>query len=173
MKCRKENDMLVKSIIKSVFRTRPSTKFKYNIEIMNWFNSHGYKKLAKIYNRKILYKFNSDIGPGVEIPFSTTFPHLVGIVIGRGVKINENVTILQNVTIGSSLNGSLNGSHKTMPTIDNNVMILAGAVLAGKITIGHHSIIAANAVVTRDVPPNSLVVGFNQIKPLPEKYEHK
>lgn len=83
------------------------------------------------------------------------------------------MTILQNVTIGSSLNGTRNGSHETMPTIEHNVMILAGAVLAGKITIGHNSIIAANAVVTTDIPPNSLVVGFNNIKAIPQKYNHK
>ena len=57
--------MLIKAMIISKFRARPSAKLKYNIEIMNWYYRRGYKKLAKLYNRKILYKFNSDIGPGV------------------------------------------------------------------------------------------------------------
>lgn len=169
--------MLVKTIIKSKLRVRPLRKLKFNIEIMNWFYHKGWKHIAKYYNRKILYKFSCDIGPGVQIDESLNLPHIVGIVIGRGVIIRENVIILQNVTLGSSLNETLNGSYKTingsyktMPTIEHNVMILSGAVVAGKVTVGHHSIVAANAVVTIDIPPYSLVVGFNQIKPLPEKY---
>lgn len=148
-----------------------SKKLKYYVEIMNWFHFKGYKHLAKYYERKIIYKFGCHIMAGVVLDSSTHLPHIVGIVIGRGVTLGENVSILQNVTLGSSIGENLHGSDTTMPTIENNVKIFSGAVVSGKITIGHHSFIGANAVVTKDVPPFSLVVGFNNIKPLPAKFK--
>lgn len=72
------------------------------------------------------------------------------------------VVVYQNVTIGRK---SIDCSDPKMtPTIEENVIIYPGAVIAGGITVGTNSIIAPNAVVTKDAPPNSLVVGFNGIK---------
>lgn len=164
--------MILSTIFKSIFRNRVSSKIKYFIEIMNWFHFKGYKHLARYYERKILYRFGCHIMPGVILDSTTHLPHIVGIVIGRGVKIGKNVSILQNVTLGSSIGENLQGSEDTMPTIEDNVKIFSGAVVSGKITIGQGSFIGANAVVTKDIPPLSLVVGFNIIKPLPDKFRH-
>ncbi|PMN94910.1 hypothetical protein BCT23_02440 [Enterovibrio norvegicus] len=165
--------MILNTFIKSIFRSRICKKLKCHIEIMNWFHFKGYKHLAKYYERKIIYKYGCHIMPGVVLDSSTHLPHIVGIVIGRGVIIGKNVSILQNVTLGSSIGENLRGSDKTMPTIEDNVKIFSGAVVSGKITIGRNSFIGANATVTKNIPPNSLVVGFNIIKPLPEKFKNK
>lgn len=77
--------------------------------------------------------------------------HPVGVVIGPGVKIGNYVKLYQNVTLGKK-----NGKF---PAIGNNVVIYAGAVVIGDVTIGDNSIIGANAVVLKDVPCNSVAVG--------------
>ncbi|HEX7116979.1 MAG TPA: serine acetyltransferase [Steroidobacter sp.] len=92
------------------------------------------------------------------------FPHPVGIVIGDQVRIGQNVRIYQNVTIGLLQNVS-GASESQYPTIEDEVYIYAGAVVLGGITIGARSIIGANALITRDVPPDSIAYGYNQIRP--------
>lgn len=87
-------------------------------------------------------------------------PHPVGIVIGDGVKVGHGVRIYQNVTIGR-LDSAASGRY---PTIGDEVTVYAGAVIAGEIRVGARSIIGANAVVTRDVPEDSLVIGFNRVR---------
>lgn len=87
------------------------------------------------------------------------FPHPVGIVIGDGAVIGNNVRIYQNVTLGLTENGV--GGY---PTIEDGVSIYAGAVVFGGITVGTGSVIGANAIVSRDVPPNSVVFGYNQMR---------
>lgn len=84
---------------------------------------------------------------------SITFPHSVGIVIGKGAEIGNSVKIYQNVTIGVKTSGG------EQPQIKDNVTIGAGAVILGDITIGHGAVVGANSVVIRDVPPNTVVAG--------------
>jgi serine O-acetyltransferase len=87
------------------------------------------------------------------------FPHPIGIVIGDGAVIGRNVRIYQNVTLGLTENGV--GGY---PTIEDDVAIYAGAVIIGGITVGASSVIGANAIVSRDVPAGSVVVGYNQAR---------
>jgi serine acetyltransferase len=90
---------------------------------------------------------------------SVMFPHPVGIVIGDGAVIGRNVRIYQNVTLGLTENGV--GGY---PTIEDGVAIYAGAVVIGGITVGAGAVIGANAFVSRDVPAGSVVVGFNVVR---------
>ena len=87
------------------------------------------------------------IGPGLYMPH----PH--GIVIGAGVKIGENVSILQRVTLGRA------GDSHVYPTIGNGVEIGAGAAVLGAITLGDGAKIGANSVVLKDVPAGAVAVG--------------
>lgn len=90
----------------------------------------------------------------------TLFPHLVGIVISRAATIGNNCTIYQNVTIGSKNIKTGDGKTKSnYPTIDDNTIIYAGAVIAGNVHIGKNCVIGANSVVTKDIPDNSVAVG--------------
>lgn len=85
------------------------------------------------------------------------FPHPVGIVIGRNVKIGKDCIIYQNVTIGTK--ETKNFMNAPYPTLGNNVTIFANSVIFGDITIGHNSVIGAGSVVFSNIPPNSIVVG--------------
>ena len=84
-------------------------------------------------------------------------PHnLHGIFISENAKIGKDVTIYQHVTIGSNqLKGSKNFGA---PTIENGVLIGAGAKIIGRITIGKNSRIGAGCIVTKTIPANSVVV---------------
>lgn len=89
---------------------------------------------------------------------NTGFQHPVGVVISSQAKIGHNCKIWQNVTIGpKSIEEGLQGKY---PTIGNNVQIFAGAVIIGNIEIGDNAIIGANAVVLKDVKPNTIVAGI-------------
>jgi serine O-acetyltransferase len=105
--------------------------------------------------------FSSEIAIAAEIGGGLYVPHPYGIVVGVS-DIGSNVTILQNVTIGRKGLGD-----KERPRIERGVQLSAGAVVLGNITIGHDSVVGANSVVTRDVPPCSLATGIPaKISPL-------
>ena len=96
-----------------------------------------------------------DIHPGATIGGGLFIDHATGVVIGQTAEIGEDVTLYQGVTLG----GTSLRAAKRHPTVGDRVTIGAGAKVLGAITIGHDSRIGANAVVVRDVPPNSVVVG--------------
>ena len=89
--------------------------------------------------------------------------HGVGIVIGETAEIGENVTIYQGVTLGGimpSIESNSQRNQKRHPTIGNNVIIGSGAQILGPVVIGSNAKIGANAVVTKDVQENSVMVGI-------------
>lgn len=90
----------------------------------------------------------NEIGTGFRLP------HPTGIVIGDGTTIGNDVLILQNVTLGRRAL-----AQPGTPTIGNGASILAGAVILGPVSIGENAVVGANAVVLKDVPSNTTVVG--------------
>ncbi len=96
-----------------------------------------------------------EIHPGAKIGKRFFIDHGMGVVIGETAVIGDDVLIYQGVTLGGA--GIEKG--KRHPTIGNNVVIGAGAKILGNINIGDNSYIGANAVVIKDVPANSTVVG--------------
>jgi serine O-acetyltransferase len=96
-----------------------------------------------------------EIHPGAAIGRGLFIDHGMGVVVGETAIIGDNVTLFQGVTLG----GTGKETGKRHPTIGNNVVIGAGAKVLGNITIEENSYIGANAVVLRDVPANSTVVG--------------
>jgi len=97
-----------------------------------------------------------EIHPGAKIGRGLFIDHGMGVVIGETTVIGDNVTLFQGVTLG----GTGKEKGKRHPTIGNNVVIGGGAKVLGNITVGDNSYIGANAVVIKDVPPNSTVVGI-------------
>ena len=99
-----------------------------------------------------------DIHPGAKIGKSFCIDHGTGIVVGETTVIGENVKIYQGVTLGAlSVEKSL-ANTKRHPTIEDNVVIYAQAVILGGTTvIGHDSVIGGNSWITRSVPPFSFV----------------
>lgn len=102
--------------------------------------------ISRHYN---VYIRNVEIGSGLLIP------HCFSIMVASGSVIGKNCCIMQQVTIGSSRAGSRGG----FPILGDNVMISTGAKIIGKVRIGNNVIVGANAVVTKDVPDNAIVVG--------------
>lgn len=96
-----------------------------------------------------------EIHPGATIGPGLFIDHGMGVVIGETAEVGADVTMYHGATLGGT---SLNHG-KRHPTVGDRVSIGAGAKVLGPITIGHDSRIGANAVVVKDVPPNSVVVG--------------
>lgn len=107
-----------------------------------------------------VYAFGSDIAIDAEIGGGLYLPHPHGIVIGR-CRIGRDVTILQNVTLGAKRPGLTDA-----PVVEDRVVIGAGAVALGRVTIGEGAVIGANAVVLHDIPAGATAVG-NPVRILP------
>ncbi|MBK5093599.1 MAG: serine O-acetyltransferase, partial [Actinobacteria bacterium] len=96
-----------------------------------------------------------EIHQGARVGKGFFVDHGMGVVIGETADIGDNVTIFQGVTLG----GTGKEKGKRHPTIEDNVVIAAGAKVLGPITIGENSKVGAQSVVLQDVPPNCTVVG--------------
>jgi serine O-acetyltransferase len=99
--------------------------------------------------------FGCYISPSAEIGEGFFLPHPVGIVIGEDVRVGRNVTIYQNVTLGRR-----NHAETAYPDIGDNVVIYAGAVIVGPVRVGVGAVIAANAVITCDIPAGAVAKGI-------------
>ena len=87
----------------------------------------------------------------------------MGVVIGETSNIADNVTIYHMVTLGGiapSINSDDQRETKRHPTLQDNVVVGSGAQILGPIRIGKNAKIGANAVVTKDVPENGVMVGI-------------
>lgn len=99
-----------------------------------------------------------DIHPGAKIGHSLYLDHGTGIVIGETSVIGDEVQIYQGVTLGA-LKVDKNDTRKRHPTVENNVVIYAGAtILGGKTVIGHDSVIGGNVWITNSILPHSRVM---------------
>jgi serine O-acetyltransferase len=99
--------------------------------------------------------YSCEISCQANIGKNFRMPHPLGIVIGPGSIIKDNVTIFQNVTLG----GKGGGNDLSFPIIESGVYIYSGAKILGSIKVGKNSIVGANSVVLKDVPSNSMAVG--------------
>ena len=119
----------------------------------------GYRHLmGKLLGYINMVVYSNAVSIEANIGNSTEFKHHgLGCVVHSRTTIGENCIIFQNVTIGCKFKNGI--SDGKVPTIGNNVMIGAGAVVLGDITIGDNSIIGANAVVIEDVPCDSIAIG--------------
>lgn len=97
-----------------------------------------------------------EIHPGAKIGKGLFIDHGMGVVIGETAEIGDNVTLYHGVTLG----GTGKDTGKRHPTIGNNVIIGCGAKVLGPINVGDNAKIGGNAVVVKDVPPNTTAVGI-------------
>lgn len=96
-----------------------------------------------------------EIHPGATIGKGLFIDHGMGVVIGETSILGDNVTLFQGVTLG----GTGKEKGKRHPTLGSNVVVGTGAKVLGNIVIGDNVAIGANAVVIKDAPSNSTVVG--------------
>ena len=115
-------------------------------------------------------KTGIDIHPGAVIGMYFFIDHGTGVVIGETSVIGQNVKIYQGVTLGAiSINKEMKGL-KRHPTIEDNVVIYAGAtILGGDTIVGHDSIIGGNVWLTKSVAPHSRVYHTPEIKLIEKK----
>lgn len=115
----------------------------------------GHFFLARWISQRCARKTGIEIHPGAQIGKGLFIDHGKGVVIGETAIIGDNVTLYQGVTLG----GTGKETGKRHPTLEDNVMVSAGAKVLGSFTIGENSKIGAGSVVLKEIPPNSTVVG--------------
>lgn len=96
-----------------------------------------------------------EIHPGARIGRRFFIDHGMGVVIGETAEVGDDVMLYHGVTLG----GRTRDAGKRHPTLGDGVAVGAGAKILGPITIGAGSVVGANAVVTRDAPADSILVG--------------
>ena len=111
--------------------------------------------LPRLFSHFVRFLTGIEIHPGAEIAAGCFIDHGMGVVIGETSEIGRGCTLYQGVTLG----GTSLRRGKRHPTLEEDIVVGAGAKIIGAIIIGAHSKIAAGAVVVKDVPPNSTVVG--------------
>lgn len=147
-------------VVKAI-ASSPSFKVTFWLRMVNFFrakNAIVYRLFLKFsihIFRHYQQKFGIQIGWGLDVQGGLEFFHYNCVVIAGAAKIGRNVSIHQGVTIGRIFAGEKAGC----PTICDNVIIFAGAKILGNVRVGRNSVIGANAVVTKDVPDNSVVAG--------------
>ncbi|MEW6505382.1 MAG: serine O-acetyltransferase EpsC [Chloroflexota bacterium] len=115
----------------------------------------NFKLLARWLSHLNRFLTGIEIHPGARIGKRLFIDHGMGVVIGETAEIGNNVTLYHGVTLG----GVSLEKGKRHPTIEDDVVIGAGAKVLGNIIVGRGSRVGANAVVIHSVPPNSVVVG--------------
>jgi serine O-acetyltransferase len=116
----------------------------------------GLKVLARLVSHFGRFFTGIEIHPGARIGRRFFIDHGAGVVIGETTEIGDNVTIYQGVTLG----GTRVKKGKRHPTVEDFVIVGAGATVLGPVTIGRGSRIGAGSVVVNSVPANSTVVGI-------------
>lgn len=121
-----------------------------------WFLNHNMPLVARAISQRCAHKTGIEIHPAAQIGKRVCIDHGSGIVIGETTIIGDDCMIYQGVTLG----GTGKDTGKRHPTLEQGVMVGAGAKVLGPITIGHNAKVAAGAVVIKDVDPNCTVVGI-------------
>lgn len=134
-----------------------SSRVTRMIFICKWLKRHKVPLLPKMIKVIMRLMFSCDIPIEADIHHTVHFPHnALGVVIHRGCLIGESSVVYQNVTLGVNLNEDYDNMA---PKIGKNVIICSGAKVIGNITIEDNCIIGSGAVVTKNIPANSVVGG--------------
>ncbi|WP_372435307.1 serine O-acetyltransferase EpsC [Tomitella cavernea] len=116
----------------------------------------GLRAPARLLSQLVRGLTGIEIHPGARIGRRFFIDHGMGVVIGETAEIGDDVMIYHGVTLG----GTSLERAKRHPTLGDRVTVGAGAKILGPVTIGADSAVGANAVVTRDAPADSIVVGI-------------
>jgi serine O-acetyltransferase len=123
--------------------------------LTHWLWGHNLRLLARWISHVARFLTGIEIHPGAQIGPGFFIDHGMGVVIGETTEIGMDVSLYHGVTLG----GTSTEKVKRHPTLEDRVVVGAGAKILGDILIGADSRIGANAVVVKPVPPNSVVVG--------------
>jgi serine O-acetyltransferase len=151
-----EKDPAAKNLFETIF-CYPSLKILIYHKIAHWLYNKKKYTLSRIISQRGRRKTGIEIHPGAKIGKKFFIDHGMGVVIGETAEVGDNVLIYHGVTLGGAGNET---SVKRHPTIEDDVIIGAGAKILGPITIGKGAKIGANAVVLEDVPAYTTAVGI-------------
>ncbi len=159
---------LLKEDIETIFRKDPAAKSVLEVivcypglhalwfhRIAHWFYKKRLFFIARLISHISRFLTGIEIHPGAKIGRRFFIDHGMGVVIGETTEIGDNVLIYQGVVLG----GVSLSKGKRHPTVGNNVVIGAGAIVLGNIKIGDNARIGAGSVVLKDVPEGATVVG--------------
>mgnify|MGYP001323614632 CR=1 FL=1 len=147
----------------SLILTYPGVKAVFFHRIANFFSVAKFDLIARVISQFSRFLTGIEIHPQAKIGKNLFIDHGMGVVIGETSEIGNNVTIYHMATLGGispSINSKDQRNIKRHPTLEDDVVIGSGAQVLGPIIIGRCSKIGANAVVTKDVPENAIMVGI-------------
>ena len=147
----------------SVILTYPGVKAVFFHQIANFFSLAKFDLIARIISQFSRFLTGIEIHPKAKIGKNLFIDHGMGVVIGETSEIGNNVTIYHMVTLGGispSINSDDQRNTKRHPTLMDNVVVGSGAQILGPVIIGKNEKIGANAVITKDVQENSVMVGI-------------
>lgn len=155
--------------IQSVFHRDPAARNAFEVltcypglhavwfhRLSHWLWRRNWKWLARMGSGLSRWLTGIEIHPGARIGRRFFIDHGMGIVIGETAEIGDDVTLYHGVTLG----GTSWNKGKRHPTLENGVIVGAGAKILGPFTVGAGAKIGSNAVVTREVPAGATVVGI-------------
>ena len=131
--------------------------------LAHFFSVAKFYLIARIISQFSRFLTGIEIHPGAKIGKNLFIDHGMGVVIGETSEIGDNVTIYHMVTLGGispSINSNNQRNIKRHPTLMDNVVVGSGAQILGPVVVGKNSKIGANAVVTKNVEENAVMIGI-------------
>ncbi len=150
-----ERDPAARSVIE-ILLCYPGFHALFFYRLSNWLWRNRLFLLGRFVSHIGRFFTGVEIHPGATIGKGFFIDHGMGVVIGETAEIGENVTLYHGVTLG----GTSWQKGKRHPTLEDNVVVGAGAKILGPFKVGKNSIIGAGSVVVREVPPYSTVIGI-------------
>ena len=147
----------------SIILTYPGVKAVFFHRIANFFSVAKLDLIARIISQFSRFMTGIEIHPGAKIGKNLFIDHGMGVVIGETSDIGDNVTIYHMATLGGiapSIDSDNQRDVKRHPTLKDNVVVGSGAQILGPVVIGKNAKVGANAVVTKDVEENAVMVGI-------------
>jgi len=147
----------------SLILTYPGVKAVFFHRIANFFHLAKFHLIARIISQLSRFLTGIEIHPGAKIGKNLFIDHGMGVVIGETSEIGNNVTIYHMATLGGiapSINSNDQRQVKRHPTLSDCVVVGSGAQILGPVMVGANAKIGSNAVVTKDVPENAVMVGI-------------
>ena len=147
----------------SLILTYPGVKAVFFHRIANFFQLAKFYLVARIISQISRFLTGIEIHPSAKIGKNLFIDHGMGVVIGETSEIGNNVTIYHMATLGGiapSINSNDQRQVKRHPTLGDCVVVGSGAQILGPVMIGTNAKVGANAVVTKDVPENAVMVGI-------------
>lgn len=159
----------IREDIQSIFHRDPAARHTLEVltcypglhaiwlhRVAHWLWQRNWKLLARLISHVSRWLTGIEIHPGAKIGRRFFIDHGMGVVIGETAEIGSDVTLYHGVTLG----GTTWNKGKRHPTLQDGVVVGAGAKVLGPLTVGEGAKVGSNAVVTKDVPPGATAVGI-------------